>query len=598
MKPWMVGLSSVDAHRYVLGVNTGPHDAAAALLCDGDIVAMVEQERLSRRRHAFGESPADAISTCLAHAGIGLDSVSDVAVGWNVPLLAEIEEAAFDQHEFAGWLFGSIPRTAEPNIRFIDHHLAHAASAFYTSGMTDAAIIVADGRGESVATTLAVGSPSGIETVRTWGTQSSLGHYYGWASEWAGLGLWGTGKLMGLAAYGEPAQAVPLIPMPDGYHMEAMPSADTAVRFHFALHRRELRAWFRKNSYPFSEGHPADVMAHAAFAASVQRSLEGALLSLASLARRETGLRNVVFAGGVALNCSANGALFRSGIFDEIWIPPFPHDAGVSLGAALIAAGAGRDGSIPKRLEHAFLAPDQPAPDPNLFDSVPGVDVEQLGDPDLARVVARDLAEGSLVGWFQGRAEVGQRALGARSILCDPRKRRNLVWLNEIKGREPWRPLAPAILSEHFASLIGHEPPAMSDFMLAALEVRDSARDRIQAAVHVDGTARPQSVDASHGRYHALIRSFEEITGVPALINTSFNLAGSPIVHSVEDALETFAASDLDAVVVDDYYVRRSRVRSPGAGGPRLQGLSFTPWVRRTSSSPAGEAGRTPDVDA
>jgi len=594
----MAGLSSVGAHRYVLGVNTGPHDAAAALLCDGDIVAMVEQERLSRRRHAFGESPAEAISTCLAHAGIGLDSVGTVAVGWNVPLLAEIEKAVFDEREFADWLFEGIPHTSDPDIQFTDHHLAHAASAFFTSGMTDAAIIVADGRGESVATTLAVGGPSGIETVRTWGTQSSLGHYYGWASEWAGLGLWGTGKLMGLAAYGQPAQPVPLVPMPDGYHMEAMPPADAAVRFHFALHRRELRAWFRKNNYPFSEGHPAEVMAHATFAASVQRSLECALLSLASFARRETGLRNVVFAGGVALNCSANGALFRSGIFDEIWIPPFPHDAGVSLGAAMIASGAGRDVGIPKRLEHAFLAPVQSAPDPNLFDSVPGVDVQQLADPELADVVARDLAEGSLVGWFQGRAEVGQRALGARSILGDPRKRRNLVCLNEIKGREPWRPLAPAILREHFASLIEHEPPAMSDFMLAALRVRDSARDRIPAAVHVDGTARPQSVDASHGRYHALIRSFEAITGVPAVINTSFNLAGSPIVHSAENALETFAASDLDAVVVDDYYVRRSRVRTLGAGGPRLRGLSFTPWAGRTSNSPVGEAIGTPDIDA
>src|SRR5215212_5263863 len=312
--------------RYVLGVNTGPHDASAALLRNGELVAMLEQERLSRNKHAFRESPKQAIAACLAHECIDLGAVTEIAVGWDVPTLMEIEGKVFNEREFTSWLLGAVGTTAErvPPVRYVNHHLAHAASAFYTSGQSTAAILVVDGRGEDVATTLANGGPSGIEVVKTWGTHLSLGHLYGWAAEWAGLTMWGTGKLMGLAAYGSARQPIPLSAGVDDYLITDAPPAGTSVPHHFMQLRSRLRNSFRTKNYPFSQGQISDVMAYADFAASIQGGLESVLIVLAELARRETGQTTLVLAGGVALNCSANGLLIRSRIFDDVWIPPFP----------------------------------------------------------------------------------------------------------------------------------------------------------------------------------------------------------------------------------------------------------------------------------
>ena len=244
---------------YVLGVNPGPHDGSAALVRDGELVAMAEQERFSRRRHAIGESPAAAIRACLAQEEIELDSVAAIAVGWNVPLLAEIEGTSFNERELISWLLGDGAGDpgSSPEIRYVDHHYAHAASAFYTSGLREAAIIVADGRGENVSTTLAVGTASGIDIIRTWATDQSLGHFYGWAAEWAGLGLWGTGKLMGLAAYGTARQPMPVTAAADGYAITGCAVGSAPVPYHFALMRSRLRAQFRTGNFPLRPGHRA-----------------------------------------------------------------------------------------------------------------------------------------------------------------------------------------------------------------------------------------------------------------------------------------------------------------------------------------------------
>jgi carbamoyltransferase len=546
---------------------------------------MVEQERLSRKRHAFGESPREAVAACLAEAGIEIGAVAEVAVGWEVPRLVEIESGDFDEQEFLSWLLGSqaAAANATPPMRFVPHHIAHAASAFYTSGFAQAAILVVDGRGEDVATTIAIGGPDGIEVIRSWGTSQSIGHLYGWAAEWAGLTMWGTGKLMGLAAYGKPCQPVPLDALSDGYEITGAPSAEASPLHHFVQLRSRLRAAFERSNYPFCEGQPADVMAHADFAASIQGALEEAILSLARVAREQSGCSQLVFAGGVALNCSANGALIRAGIFDEVWIPPVPHDAGVSLGAALVADRAcrGRSATSPPLLSHAFWAPSSGAPTAETLAQLSCCEVHRFGDAELAQVVAQYLAAGRIVGWFQGRAEVGQRALGARSILCDPRRRHALLRANLVKRREPWRPLAPAVLAECAGSIFTGPLPAATDFMLAAWPVRVQSQPLLAAAVHVDGTARPQVVYPRQARLHSVIRAFHEITGVPAVINTSFNLAGEPIVLSPHDAVGAFLRSDLDVLVLDELVAVK---RSPELSKPRVvpspaETLSFMPWV-------------------
>lgn len=569
--------------RYVLGVNTGPHDTSAVLLRDGELVAMLEQERLSRNKHAFSESPWEAIAACLAHECIDISAVAEIAVGWDVPALMEVEGTTFNERDFTAWLLGAAGTSAQriPPLRYVNHHLAHAASAFYTSGKSEAAILVVDGRGEFAATTLAVGGPSGIEVVKTWGTHLSLGHLYGWAAEWAGLTMWGTGKLMGLAAYGSACQPVPLSVAADGYTIDDAPTADTSVPHHFMQLRSRLRNSFRINNYPFGQGQPSDVMAHADFAASIQAGLEGVLLALAKMARRETGQTTLVLAGGVALNCTANGSLIRSRLFEDVWIPPFPHDAGVSLGAAFIADRAATPARpTPSRLGHAFWAPSPEISDRDAFELLASCEVSRYSDAQLHEVVAQHLEEGRLVGWLQGRGEVGQRALGGRSILCDPRKRQMLVHANLVKGREVWRPLAPAVLAEHTYRIFDDPLTASSEFMLAAWPVREAARTLIPAAVHVDGSARPQVVRNDQSRYYGVINAFYERTGIPAVINTSFNLAGEPMVLSARDAISTFLRSDLDVLVVGDLIAVKRPGKTRGVGTPkqRLENLKFAPW--------------------
>jgi carbamoyltransferase len=551
--------------RYVLGVHPGLHDCAAALLRDGELVAMVEQERLSRNRRALREPPSDAIGACLDQEGIELGAVVEIAIGWDVPaVLSAMGAGPFDEREFAKWLVGDRGTSGQslPPLRYVEHHIAHAASGFYTSGFEEAAILVVDGRGETVATSVATGGPGGIEILRTWGTDLSLGHLYGSAASWAGLTKWDAGKLMGLASYGEACQPVPLAASASsGYTIANAPPADSPVSTHLDQLEERMHDSFRTHNYPFGRGSPADVMAYANFAASIQGALEDVLLQLGRLARSESGHRNLVLTGGVALNCTANGALIRSGMFNDVWIPPFPYDAGVSFGAALVADRAIRGTApTPPRLPHAFWAPNTGGVDAGVSSELSDCEIDRLGEADLAETVARHIEDGKLVGWWQGRAEVGQRALGARSILCDPRERRSLVRANHVKGREGWRPLAPAVLADHAGALFDDPLPAAADFMLAAWPVREQAWLQVPAAVHVDGSARPQVVRPQQSRYHAVIQAFHERTGVPAVINTSFNLAGEPIVLSPFDAVDTFLRSDLDVLVLDDLIA----VKAPG----------------------------------
>lgn len=566
--------------RYVAGVNSGPHDPSAALLRDGELVAMVEQERLSRRKHAMLESPADALTACLEEAGIGIADVAEIAVGWDVPRLRELEGGApFSEEELFARLTDGAgngePRL--PPLRYVDHHLAHAASAFYTSGMDEAAILVLDGAGEVAATTLARGGPGGIEVLRSWGRNRSLGHLYGCAADWAGLGYWGAGKLMGLASYGTPNQPVPLETTESGYAIPGAPTECFPIMPFLQEFRDRLQTGFCQRNYPYGAG-TGDVMAHADFAASIQRALEQVVLRLAAIARRETGCAGIVLAGGVALNCTANGVLIRSGTFDEVWIPPVPHDAGVSLGAALYADREMRDvRSAPPRLPHAFWAPERGGTAEQAADSLTGCDIDRHVGDGLADAVAARIADGQLVGWWQGRAEVGQRALGARSVLCDPRRRSALVHANRVKGREPWRPLAPAVLAEHANALFDGPLPAISELMLAAWPVRAAARARIPAAVHVDGTARPQLVGATPASYRRTIEAFHDRTGVPAIVNTSFNLAGEPVVLSAEDAVRAFLRSDLDVLVLGDLIaVKPNPHTHTPERGPDIPGWPFS----------------------
>ncbi|MFE7121498.1 carbamoyltransferase [Streptomyces sp. NPDC057654] len=583
---------------YILGVNTGPHDSSACLLKDGELLVMAEQERLSRRKRAFGESPRKAVAACLRAADISLSDVAETAVGWDVPLLSEVEGAPFDSARFHEWLLpGSGGR--RPPTRFVPHHMAHAASALWTSGFEDAAILVLDGRGECRSTTLARGSAGKIEVIRDWDTSLSLGNFYSIAAQWAGFTMWDAGKLMGLASYGRPDQGIPLTAAEDDYTFPGAPAPRRRPAQHYLQLHDFLYEYFGKNNYPYAEGDRNEPMAHASFAASVQAALEDVMLELARFARRRTGADRLVLAGGVALNCAANGRLLRSGIFSDIYVPPVPHDAGVGLGAALLADRelSGRDDTGPAhRMRHAYWGPGITAEEIASSIRDAGLSAMHLSTEDVIGRTAAHLAAGRLVAWCSGRGEVGQRSLGARSILCDPRHRSAVARLNSVKGREIWRPLAPSVLEEYWSAMFETEPSALCEFMLAAVPVRGAARRMLAAAVHVDGTARPHIVRRSvNERYWSLIDAFRRLTGVPALINTSFNLADEPVVFSPDDAIATFVRSDIEVLVLGDCLLEKPCVDEPvrdqdgrrtargvrGARAPRGApgtASSFLPW--------------------
>jgi carbamoyltransferase len=522
---------------------------------------MIEQERLSRHKRAFEEPPTDAIAACLDFAHITLDDLDAVAVGWDIPAYAQANNETYNEQAFweRNFPLECFPRTRLPDLYFINHHLAHAASAFWVSGFERAAIIIIDGNGETQATSIGIGTPDGLHMLAKLDITQSLGYFYAEASAWAGLSYWDAGKLMGLACYGQANQHMPITITPTGYRFPGARPVSQDVSSQILQQRSFLRQYFRHTNYPFCAGDKREIMAYANFAASAQHALEEAVLQLLRVTRQQTDEEYLVMAGGVAMNCSMNGRLLRSHIFKDIYIPPVPYDAGVSLGAALVVqqrlegiqAGA-------FRLDHAYWTPPIPEQQQQQAILQSGMEAQSLDEETLLERVVAHMEAGHFVGWFQGRAEVGQRALGARSIIGDPRQRSHLIRLNTLKGREIWRPLAPSILEEYTHDIFGTELPPLANFMLSAWPVRQDVQHLLPAIVHVDGTARPQVVQQHlQPRYWRLIQKFRERTGLPAIINTSFNLAGEPIVHHPRDAVRAFTQSELDVLVLDNFIIEK-----------------------------------------
>jgi predicted NodU family carbamoyl transferase len=557
--------------RYTLGVNIGFHDSAAALLRDGALVRLVEQEKVSRRKHALGQPPAESVAACLAAESVEPEQLAAVALGWDFRLTAFGRSRRATPEGLRQSLFPDRPGMQMPPIRWVPHHLAHAASAYYPAGVDDAAIIVVDGAGETQATTIAAGRAGRIEILREWPIHQSLGFFYAAASKWAGLGEWGAGKLMGLAAYGRPRGGLPLRRTADGYELTwdadaAPPSPKEARRPVLGFDPRYeglVKAAFSCH-FPYGERRGEDAIAYADLAASVQDALEEAMLGLAEECRRRIDASTLVLAGGVGMNCSMVGRLVRSGVYDRIFVPPVPTDVGVALGAALLEA---HDAGVlePTRFDHAYwsTALDPDAGARACADA--GLAHRSVGEEELARTVARSLADGRIVAWARGHGEVGERALGARSILADPRDRRNHERLNLIKGREMWRPVAPSVLAERMGEVMTGPVGDPARFMLAAGQVRPELRRVLPTVSHVDGTARPQTVvREANPAYWRAIDEFSTLTGVPAVANTSFNLAGEPIVHTAGQAVDTFLrAKDIDILVLDDRIVTRGEDELP-----------------------------------
>lgn len=570
---------------FVLGLGGAYfHDASACLVRDGETVAFAEEERFSRRKHhKDSRSCTHAVAYCLSEAGITLADVDEIAIAFN-PTWPKASKHCEDSELIAELLDTRMLGHHQPaRLTVVEHHLAHAASAFHPSGFSDAAVLVVDGSGDGVATTLAHGTPQGLRILRQWPFTQSLGWFYETVAEHLGLGDWTScGKLMGLAGYGTPHYDLDFLrPEAGGYRLdltrygiapdEAVEDQYTDLRYYWRLKRAYAAAYAEAGVPPHRRTlryDPASgralpdtscLPAHADLAASAQRCLEECLSELAREALTATGARRLCIAGGVGFNCSANGRLAQLPAVDEMFVQPAAGDAGCAIGAALEVARRCGDLTLPgPAMRTAALGP-------TFTDAAIRAALDACHLPytehghDLPAQLARHLAEGAVAGWFQGRMEAGPRALGQRSILADPRHLASRDRINNtIKNREPWRPLAPSLLATAAPELIG--TAAAYPYMIISLQATAAARELIPATVHTDGTLRPHTVseDATNP-YATLLAAFAEHTGAPpALLNTSFNHEAEPIVCTPLDAVRTFAASPLDVLGIGGFLVHKS----------------------------------------
>lgn len=582
----------------ILGVFAIGPNPAAALVAGGHLVAMAEEERLVRSRDIELAFPAHAIACGLAAGGLAAHELDAVAYAWdatrypramllgnlgrwlrhNVPLvrrgvspgdlrykaLINGVELAFHDRAFVRWrLEGSLGLQtfgqALPPVRFVPHHLAHAASAFFCSGFEEAAILTVDRNGEDICACIWEGRGVQIVPRRVYRLPHSLGWFYSGFTDYLGFRPeYQEGHVMGLAAYGEPnARLDALMQQVAPLAADGSYRVDPTYFYHGDSHGHSYTPRMIEAFGPPRLGrHEPLQQRHHDIAFAAQRHLERALAGLARQAVQLTGQRRLCLAGGVALNCVANGRLLDEGIASDLFIQPASNDAGTALGAAQWAAA--ENGDDPRfTMRHACYGPRYTPEEVAAALEASGLPHARLADWTAS--AARLLAEGLIVAWFEGALEVGPRALGARSILANPHERATTDRVNAIKGRAPWRPLAPAVLDwavgEYF------EGAAPTPFMTVATTVRPAARERLAAVVHIDGTTRPQVVtQADRPTFYRLIDAFHRFTGTAAIINTSFNVADEPIVCSPADALRTFVTSDLDALAIEGHLVWKPSV--------------------------------------
>lgn len=527
---------------------------AACILVDGQLVAMVEEERLNRIKHAPRIAPRLAVEYCLAEAGLSEQDVDYVAVGFDSAAKMAMSNFGKDTllsslNQAASWLrdglkyerqlpLGQIPRS---KVVFINHHLAHAASSFFASSFDAANILSLDGSGGGESGVLAIGNGTDIRILETFSNRGSWGLMYELITEALGFRRHsGEGKVMGLAAYGTPDPAgLPFIDW-DRDVPQIIPAQRKA---------------FMAGLTPRAKDDPIE-QHHKDLAATLQDTLERAAARMVEWLHERTGYRRLCLAGGVALNCSMNGKLAHLPIVDEIFIQPAAHDAGTALGAAL-ALHVEKTGQRPGwTMTHAYWGPAYNNDDIALaLDGFTGISYHR--SDDICTETAKLLAEGKIVGWFQGRSEVGPRALGNRSILANPALPEMKDRVNkQVKHREPWRPFAPSMLEEAVSRYV--KASTDSPFMILAFDVQDDQHDALISATHVDGSCRPQTVNRhTNERYWTLIKQFEELTGIAAILNTSFNVDGQPIVNTPHEAIDTFLRCGLEVLAIGDYLVHK-----------------------------------------
>ena len=555
-----------------LGINYSQmHDSSACIVRNGELLFAVAEERISRLKHDAG-FPKNAIRACLDFANVQAEQLDEVCFGWQTA-------GPVFRHDLKCYATGKLPLTylsglnstlhflsmwhqesgakkftqrfglTKAKMRFVDHHLAHAISAYAYSGFDEAAVVVMDGRGAWEATTIWRGHNGRLDPVLMIPFPDSVGYFYSAFTEYLGFqpnsDEW---KVMGLAPYGKP-----------GLDLSAFIDLNAAP---YRVHTKQLTAngatSFAGMKALLGPGRVAESEIserHKDIAYAVQDACEVAMLRVVRMAIDKTGCRNVCLAGGVALNSKANGKIVASGFVEKMFVQPAASDDGVALGAAL-APYLDENGKLPNRpMRHGYWGPS--FDDEAIESALRTYKLRYTRLPDPASSAAELLSQGKILGWFQGRMEFGPRALGSRSILADPRDPEMNAKVNSaVKFREWWRPFAPSFKKEAAGEYL--ESATDSPFMILTAQVRPEKRSVIPSVTHVDGSARPQTVEKEiNPLYWRLIDEFGKRTGVPVVMNTSFNLRGEAIVHTPTDAIRTFFSSGMDALVIGSFLVEK-----------------------------------------
>ncbi len=571
----LLGLPDYTDSIYILGINSAYHESSACLIKDGVVIIALEEERLTREKHAKSADvdnpdrlPIQAINLCLEYAGIKGDSISYIAYSFNPD--ARLKNQLVDD-DFTEGNWGSatgenlfhtklqeVPTKlsellgidVSDKFKWIDHHLTHAASAFFVSPFAEADILVIDGIGEFESTTFYTGKDSKIAHLHSINYPNSIGFLWEKLSTFLGFSEYDACKVMGLASYGDPSVYYDRFRKFVGIASDGFTLDNTILKFRSqdlsAL--AQILGPYRTSDMPLEQKH-SDI------AAALQLVTEEILVNLVRTWQQQTNGKHLCIAGGVGLNCVANGVLHKELPYVDIYIQPASHDAGTALGAAYVVWNQLLEQPRTFAMATPYLGPEYSE-----------IQIQQVLDAnnlvysrhkDIEAVVAQRLADGDIVAWFQGRMEFGPRALGNRSLLADPRNPDIREVMNvKVKHREHFRPFAPSILAEKASEWFSIPKKSVSsDFMLFAYDVVADRQTTIPGVVHIDGTSRVQTVSqASNAKYHKLISEFEKLTGVPILLNTSFN-DSEPIVCSPQDAVNTFLKTKIDCLAIGSFLI-------------------------------------------
>jgi carbamoyltransferase len=589
---------------FTLGINSVFHDSAACLFKDGILIAAAEDERFTGIKHgkrpvpfSTYELPYHAIAYCLEKAGIHLRHVDHIAYSFNPYLIIPEDQAAnplitipfhpgLEQTQTGtenpwnnlflssiinapGQLVDGYPHHLQKHFKgskdtdwswhYVEHHLAHAASAYLPSPYLDAAVMTLDGRGEIATTTYNIGQANHLTRISEVGMPYSLGLLYEQVTTYLGfLHSSDEYKVMALASYGEPQ-----------FVKEFREMITLESNGQYTIKNENLEERFgpsRLRSDPFT-GH------HFNIARSLQQVLEETVLELASWLHQTTRMDNLCLAGGVALNCVLNARIRDRGPFKNIWVQPAAGDSGTALGAAMWIDHQQRKSETRDFvMTHAYWGPDYRDDEIEKFLKWSKVPYHKMND--VAEETAELLANDQIIGWFQGRMEYGPRALGSRSILASPIPGDMQARLNEVKDREDFRPVAPVVLEEDAAEWFDNAK--QSPFMLFIYDVAQDRADQIPAVKHIDGTARIQTInEEQHPEYYRLLKAFKEKTGVPVLVNTSFNTLGKPIVCSPRDAIACFWTSPFDALVIGSFLIQKNYADKNISSYPHLHEIEI-----------------------